>query len=226
MKRSNIMHFEPQKANDCAYEGLYCCKKEAKKDNLDQKRVQDIVKYAPIGLILIDKDGNFRQANPKFKELFGYDSIEVPNGREWFKRAFPDSTYRHRVNSSWINDSKESLTGEKRPRTYAVVCKDGTEKNNKVHSVKLENGEDLLTLEDITESTKSEKALNESEERYRSFLKTSRDCVFITSREGRWMITMMLHWNYLAMSHGMNSQISKLPTYMRFQRRERNISNT
>jgi PAS domain S-box-containing protein len=181
------MHFEPQKANDCAYEELSCCKKEAEKENLDQQRLQDIVEYAPIGLVLIDNDGNFRQTNPKFRELFGYDSREVSNGRDWFRRAFPDPLYRHRVISSWINDSKESLPGEKRPRTYTVVCKDGMEKIIKFTAVKLENGEDLLTLEDITESTKSEKTLHESEERYRSFFKTSRDCVFITSRDGRWI---------------------------------------
>jgi PAS domain-containing protein len=69
IKRSNIMHFEPQKANDCAYEELSCYKTEAEKENLDQQRLQDIVEYAPIGLVLIDKDGNFRQTNPKFREF-------------------------------------------------------------------------------------------------------------------------------------------------------------
>lgn len=34
---------------------------------------------------------------------------------------------------------------------------------------------------------RSEKALWESEERYRRFFTTSRDCVFITSREGKWI---------------------------------------
>jgi len=181
------MHFEPQKANDCAHEGLSCCKKEAEEENLDQQRLHDIVEYAPIGLVLIDKDGNFRQTNPKFRELFGYDSREVSNGRDWFRRAFPDPLYRHQVISSWIRDSKDSHPGEKRPRTYAVICKNGTKKIIKFTAVKLKSGDDILTLEDITESKKSEKALLESEERYRSFFKTSRDCVFITSRDGRWI---------------------------------------
>ena len=39
----------------------------------------------------------------------------------------------------------------------------------------------------IIERKRIEKALLESEERYRAFFKTSRDCVFITSVDGRWV---------------------------------------
>jgi len=181
------MPSEPEKAIDNLYEVPSQCKKEVKKLYKDKQRLQSIVEYAPIGLVLIDKDGNFCQTNPKFRELFGYDPKEVSTGREWFRRAYPDPTYRHQVIASWINDSKDSRPGEKRPRTYTVTCKDGTERLIKFMAVNLESGEDLLTFEDITENKKAEKALLESEERYRSFFKTSKDCVFITSKEGRWI---------------------------------------
>ena len=181
------MPSEPLKADDNIQENLYQFKKEIEKLHIDQQKLQYIIEYAPIGLALIDKDGNFRQTNPKFRELFGYDSQEVSTGREWFRRAYPDPAYRHQAISSWINDSRNSQQGEKRPRTYKVACKNGTEKIIKFIAVKLESGDDLLAFEDITESKKSEKALLESEERYRSFFKTSRDSVFITSRDGKWI---------------------------------------
>ena len=41
--------------------------------------------------------------------------------------------------------------------------------------------------DEITEHKQTEKALLESEDRYRAFFKTSRDCVFITSVDGRWV---------------------------------------
>lgn len=44
-----------------------------------------------------------------------------------------------------------------------------------------------VTLEEIEERKRAEEVLRSSEERYRRFFKTSRDCVFITSPEGRWI---------------------------------------
>ena len=45
----------------------------------------------------------------------------------------------------------------------------------------------LGTYLDITERKRAEEKLREGEERYRAFFSTSRDCVFITSVDGRWI---------------------------------------
>ncbi len=42
-------------------------------------------------------------------------------------------------------------------------------------------------MRDITGRKRSEKHLRESEERYRTFFNTSRDCVFMSSLDGRWL---------------------------------------
>jgi PAS domain S-box-containing protein len=45
----------------------------------------------------------------------------------------------------------------------------------------------LILLQDVTEQRQVEEALRQSEEKYREFFTTSRDCVFITSISGEWI---------------------------------------
>ena len=177
----------PKNLKEILRDECFLSEKEAEKLHIDEQMLRSIIEYAPIGLVLIDKDGNFSLTNPKFQELFGYDSIEVPTGKEWFKKAYPTPEYRHQVISSWVNDLKDAQPGEKKPRIYEVTCKNGTKRIIKFTAVRLESSEVLLTSEDITESEKSERALRQSEKRYSSFFKTSRDCVFITTKDGRWV---------------------------------------
>ena len=123
-----MMPSEPKNANEIPQKELAQCKKDVEKLHGERQNFQSIAEYAPIGLVLIDKDGTFCYINPRFRELFGYDLDEISNGREWFRRAYPNSTYRHKVISSWISDSNDFKSGEKRPRTFTVTCKDGTKK--------------------------------------------------------------------------------------------------
>ncbi len=118
--------------------------------------------HAPIGMVMISKDGRFLHINPKFRELFGYDLSEIPDGETWFKVAYPDPTYRRQVIETWKNDLKAQLTGEVRSRKFAVVCKDGSLKTIDFKPVQMSTGEHLLTCEDITERQLAEKVLQES----------------------------------------------------------------
>jgi len=67
-------------------------------------------------MAMIDKEGQFKYINPKFKELFGYDLTEIPDGRTWFRKAYPDPDYRYQVIATWLKDVADSKAGEKRPR--------------------------------------------------------------------------------------------------------------
>ncbi len=153
----------------------------------ERQRFQILSEHAPFGMLVIDKDGTFRYINPKFRELFGYHLKDIPDGKTWFRKAYPDPTYRHNVISSWINDLKIFAPGEKRPRVYTVTCKDGTAKIVNFIPVQLETGENLVTCEDITEHMRFEETLRESEERYRTLFEGSRDAVYITTQEGRFV---------------------------------------
>jgi PAS domain S-box-containing protein len=120
------------------------------------RQLQAVSENAPFGMVMIDKDGIFKYVNPKFRELFGYDLMDVPNGKTWFRKAYPDPTYRHQVISTWMDDLKGSSSGEQRPRTFTVTCKGGTEKIINFIPVQLETGENVMACEDMTELKRAE----------------------------------------------------------------------
>ncbi|OPY68260.1 MAG: Blue-light-activated protein [Syntrophorhabdus sp. PtaU1.Bin002] len=153
------------------------------------EKFQILADYAPFGMVLIAKDGTFKYMNPKFKEFFGYDLKDTPNGRTWFSKAYPEREYREWVLSKWIEDMKSAQPGEKKPRTFAVVCKDGTTKIINFISVMLNAGETIMTCENITERVKAQEELSEEKERLAVTLRSIGDGVMAMDTEGR--ITLM-----------------------------------
>jgi PAS domain S-box-containing protein len=156
----------------------------------ERQRFRVLAENSPFGMILIDAGDNFSYINPKFRDLFGYDERDIPNGREWFKKAYPDPAYRKEVISAWCSDLAGSQIGEKRPRIFSVRCKDGGEMIVKFVAVSLENGENLLTCEDITEPKKAEEELRAAHEQLSSIIDFLPDATFVIDRDKK-----VIAWN-------------------------------
>lgn len=140
---------------------------------IQTERFQMLADHASFGMVMIGRDGSFQYVNPKFTEIVGYGLNDVPNGREWFRNAFPDRTYRHLVISSWIEDSKRHVAGKIQDRVFTVTCGDGAMKLVHFAPVRLRSGEDMMTIEDVTDRMNSETALRESEAKYRTIFENS-----------------------------------------------------
>ncbi|MBM4309024.1 MAG: PAS domain S-box protein, partial [Deltaproteobacteria bacterium] len=141
----------------------------------ERERFRSLSENAPFGMAMIDKNGAFKYINPKLKELFGYDLNDIPDGKTWFRKAYPDPDYRHQVISEWLDDLKSFKSGEKRARIFTVTCKDGAQKIINFIPVQLETSENMMACEDITERKHAEEALRESGERYRTILENIED---------------------------------------------------
>ena len=160
-------------------------KRSEERLQFEKERFEMLAQNAPFGMLMVSEKGDFEYVNPRFKEIFGYDLSDVPNGREWFRRAYPDSTYRKEVIAAWIDDLQGHGPGETRPRVFAVTCKNGSQKIINFRPVKLGAGQDLVTCEDVTERKEAERELLESELRYRTLFEESRDAVIMTTRDGK-----------------------------------------
>jgi len=109
---------------------------------------------SPLGIAMIGKDGKYKYFNLKFIRIFGYTIEGTPTGREWCKRVFPDKKYRNHIIAKWINDQEEYGVGESRPRQFTVICKDGSTKVIHFRPVTMENKDQFVIYEDVTEKSR------------------------------------------------------------------------
>lgn len=128
-----------------------------------EEKYKTLVEKSPLGISVIDKDNCYTYLNSNFMKMFGYTLDDITTGKDWFRLAFPDNTYRKTVIKKWTGDVNRSGVGESRPRIFNVVCKDGKVKTIDFKPVALESGEQLVMYEDITERKKSQELMIQTE---------------------------------------------------------------
>jgi len=133
----------------------------------EKEKYRTLVEESPLGVAIIGENGAYKYINPKFIQIFGYTLADIPTGRDWFDRAYPDADYRQQVIADWFRDLTDSQAGGARPRTFTVTCKDGSLKLINFRAVTLMTGDQLVIYEDVTEHHRAEAALRESEAKYR-----------------------------------------------------------
>jgi PAS domain S-box-containing protein len=129
----------------------------------EKEKFRILTELSPLGISLIGADGRYKYVNPKFMELFGYPMEEISSGKEWFRKAFPVPQYRRQVIGTWISDLREAAVAEVRPRTYTVVCHDGTHKTIHFRPVTMEGGDQFVIYEDVTERKRLENHLQQAQ---------------------------------------------------------------
>ncbi len=160
---------------------------------MEKQRFQSLAENAPFGLLMVDQEGTFQYLNPKFRELFGYEAADIPHGRDWFRKAFPDPAYRRDVIQTWITDLRNSEPGEQRPRIFHVRCKDNTTKTVHFRPVQLPSSEHIVSCEDITQLKHAQEALEQNEQMLRTILSATPSAItYLQDGAIRWTNPAML----------------------------------
>jgi len=149
-----------------------------------EERFRILVEESPLGISLIGKDGRYKYINPKFTEIFGYSLEDIPTGREWFRKAYPDEEYRHQVISKWITDLEKLKQGKSRSQAFNVTCKDGSEKIIQFSPVTMETGDQFLIYEDITIRKQAEAELIQTKNYLENICNSSIDGITTTDLHG------------------------------------------
>jgi len=125
----------------------------------EKEKFRVLVEESPYGVAIIGKEGDYTYINPRFVDIFGYTLEEIPTGRDWFDKAYPDQEYRNQVISTWISDLKAAAPGETRPRTFNATCKDGSTRKIEFRAMAMDTGDQFVIYEDITERERLEEQL-------------------------------------------------------------------
>lgn len=116
-----------------------------------------LMAHVPFGLSVTDSEGAMVYVNPAFTALFGYGAEELQDRATWFEKAFPDPSYRSRMDRYYREDAMYSReTKSCRPRAMMMQTMDGRRLLCEVRVQELPAGEHLVVYENITGRSKLE----------------------------------------------------------------------
>ncbi|MFO7889469.1 MAG: PAS domain S-box protein [bacterium] len=137
------------------------------------------------GILVVDKNYRYSHWSTSMEEISNTGREEVIGKIPWKKFPFLEGNIKKAIKKAMkgepvlneklqykLKNGKEGWTSES---YFPLYNRDG-----KVKGV-------VGVIEEITQRKQAEEALRKSEEKYRTFFKTTRDCVFISSREGCWL---------------------------------------
>lgn len=155
------------------------------KTEINLQRLQEnfwkMSQNSPLPLALLERNGQIEYINEQFEIVFGYSIKDVPNIDEWFKLAFPESSYRAEVKKSWEQVLKN-------PRNtvsiFSVSTKNGQTRQIKFRTNPLDSERIMILMEDVTEQEAAEKQIRENESKFRNLFENLPDAVFLTKING------------------------------------------
>ncbi|MES2924592.1 MAG: PAS domain S-box protein [Verrucomicrobiota bacterium] len=138
---------------------------------LSEERFKQLFEFSPLGMAQVDEQAHFHQANPAFCELVGYDIGELRTMSYW------DLTPE-----SYHDDQRTSIerldrTGRFGPFDKEYIRKDGRRVPVRLNGVQVVSSTGEVQVwgiaEDISQRQEAERAIRESEEKFKALFEFS-----------------------------------------------------
>jgi len=117
-----------------------------------------ILREAPDGFVVLDREGRCRYMNPAFTRITGYSMEDLPDVSTWFECAYPNPAYRQKVHEI----RQELFSGGCDSMVVTIVRKDGRVRDIEVRRTPINDDFELLTVRDVTEQTLIEESLQQT----------------------------------------------------------------
>jgi two-component system, cell cycle sensor histidine kinase and response regulator CckA len=166
---------------------------------ISRQRLTQIFDFLPDATFAIDKDGKVIAWNKAIEDMTGIKAEDIM-GKGNYEYAIPFYGNKRPVLidlvGKWNEEIKQKYQYVKKEdeflfsETYDPLVKPGGFLWNKACRLYDSNGEVIGAIEsirDITETKRAEEALRKSEEHYRSIFEDSRDAIYITTRDGKFI---------------------------------------
>ncbi|MCB2195197.1 MAG: PAS domain S-box protein [Bacteroidetes bacterium] len=163
------------------YEQIIKAEHELVKSEL---KYRNIFEHAQVGIYQTTPEGEILQANPALLEMLGYNSIEELNKRNLEKEdVFIESTrsdFKKAIEKKGFVKDYESVWKTK-DNTSLVVRENARIVKNQKHEISYYEG----FVVNITQRKKAEKALQESEEKYRTLVEGMNEVLMLVDNDDR-----------------------------------------
>jgi len=126
---------------------------------------RELLERSPVATMILDARQRMLLGNQKYHRVFGYTVDEVPDGRAWCARAYPDAAYRTAELAEWrsrVEEARRAGAREIGPQETRITCKDGTVRDVRV-TMSILDERYLVVLDDVTEMLRVREELRQAQ---------------------------------------------------------------
>ena len=140
-----------------------------------------ILDQLPYGLIVLGPGQELRHENGTCRQLLGYGVGEKGGVEGWLAAFCPDRNHRDKVINSW----REHIWRNQLTRTFTLKTADQKLKEIEFRSSLLRDGGITLTIEDVTETRRTEETLRHGKLKFRALFSHTETGTVLVDRTGR-----------------------------------------